>query len=111
MSFNILFDYPFWIVLVCLVCAIIYSALLYYRNARDGFGTILRWVLAVFRFLAVSIIALLFLAPLIEKLIQQVEEPLIVFIQDNSTSLLQANESILLVRISGMMNISTSLTG
>jgi hypothetical protein len=93
MSFNILFDYPFWIVLVCLVCAIIYSALLYYRNARDGFGTILRWVLAVFRFLAVSIIALLLLAPLIEKLIQQVEEPLIVFIQDNSTSLLQANDS------------------
>jgi hypothetical protein len=93
MSFNILFDYPFWIVIICLMCAIIYSALLYYRNARDGFGNILRWVLAVFRFLAVSIIALLLLAPLIEKLIQQVEEPIIVFIQDNSASILQANDS------------------
>lgn len=93
MNFNIIFDYPFWIVLLCLLCGLLYSALLYYQNIKDGFGKVLRWLLAVFRFIAVTIIALLLLAPLIEKMIQQVEEPIIVFLQDNSASLLLANDS------------------
>ncbi len=93
MNFNIIFDYPFWIVLLCLLCGLLYSALLYYQNKKDGFGKVLRWMLAVFRFIAVTIMALLLLAPLIERLIQQVEEPIIVFLQDNSASIMLANDS------------------
>ena len=93
MNFNIIFDYPFWIVLLCLLCGLLYSALLYYKNIKDGFSKVLRWMLAVFRLIAVTIMALLLLAPLIEKMIQQVEEPIIVFLQDNSASILLANDS------------------
>ncbi len=94
MNFNILFDYPFWLVLLCILCGLIYSSLLYYRNTRDGFSPLLKWVFAVMRFVAVSIIALLLLAPLIERLIQEVEKPLLIFMQDNSQSITLANDSV-----------------
>ncbi len=93
MNFNILFDYPFWIVLICLLFALLLSGLLYYKNKKDGFGKLMRTALAVFRFLSFSIIALLLLAPLFEKMLQEVEEPVIVFLQDNSSSLLLARDS------------------
>ncbi|MFO7873575.1 MAG: hypothetical protein R6U62_03755 [Bacteroidales bacterium] len=93
MNVNILFDYPSWLILLCFLCGLLYSGLLYYRNKKADFGRPVRWLLAVFRFLAVTIIALLLLAPLVERQTQQTDEPLLLFVQDNSASLLLAEDS------------------
>ncbi len=93
MNYNIIFDYPFWLVLLCIACGLTFSGLLYYRNKKDDLNKTLTVVLAVVRFIAVSLIALLLLAPLIQKMIQEVEEPLLVFLQDNSQSIVLAGDS------------------
>lgn len=93
MNFNIIFDYPFWFLLLCVLCGLLYSALLYYRNTKDGFHVAYKWVLAIARFIAVTVIALLLLAPLIEKFIHEVEDPLLIFLQDNSQSVSVTTDS------------------
>lgn len=93
MDFNIIFDYPFWFILLCLAAGLIYSALLYYRNHKDGFGNTLKTVLAVFRFLVVSLMAFLLLSPLVERRMYEVEEPLLLFLQDNSASVTMVRDS------------------
>ncbi len=93
MDFNIIFDYPLWFLLLCLLTGFLYSGLLYYRNNKDGFGKILKTTLAVFRFLTVSIIAFLLLAPLVEKRMYEVEDPMLIFLQDNSASINMVHDS------------------
>lgn len=92
MNFNLLFDYPAWLILLCLLCGLVYSGVLYYRNSKDGFSLPLKRALAAGRFLAISILALLLLAPLVERRTQHVEDPLLIFVQDNSGSLLLADD-------------------
>lgn len=93
MSFNIIFDYPFWFLILCLLMGAAYSGLLYYRNNRDGFSKLLKFTLAAFRFFAVSLLAFLLLAPLIERRMYDVEEPLLIFLQDNSSSVTMVRDS------------------
>ncbi len=93
MNSNNLFDYPSWLILLCLFCGLVYSALLYYKNTKAGFALYLKRILAVFRFLVVSVLAFLLLAPLVQKRSEHVEEPLLIFLQDNSGSLLYAQDA------------------
>ncbi len=93
MNSRIIFDYPVWLILLCLLCGLIYSALLYYSNTKAGFALYLKRILSVFRFLVVSVLTFLLLAPLVERRSEYVEEPLLVFLQDNSGSLLYAQDS------------------
>lgn len=93
MNVPVVFDYPFWLVLLCLLCGLTYSGILYYRNNKDSLHPAVQWMLAVFRFFSVSIIAFLLLAPLIERLINTVEKPYLVFLQDNTRSLVLASDS------------------
>ncbi len=93
MNFNILFDYPAWLILLCLLCGLLYSGMLYYRNKKAGFSPWLRRLLAFFRFAVVSLLALLLLAPLLERQSQYVEAPLILFFQDNSSSILLSGDT------------------
>ncbi len=92
MNMNILFDYPSWMIILCILCGLLYSGLLYYRSKTE-FHPLLRRVLAVFRFIVVTVLAFLLLAPLVERRTQHVEQPLLIFVQDNSSSLLLAEDS------------------
>lgn len=87
MGFNLLFDYPAWFLLFCLLAGAAYAALLYFRNARDGFSSLQTKAFAVFRFLSVSLLCFLLLGPMVERVIRQVEDPLLIFVQDNSGSI------------------------
>lgn len=81
---HLLFDYPWYFVLFCLLAGVVYSALLYFRSAH--FSRPLRWGLSVLRFLAVSLIAFLLLSPLVKMETHQKEKPIVVIAQDNSQS-------------------------
>ncbi len=94
MNVNLVFDYPVWVLLLCLLCGLVYSGMLYYKSGRSGFSLATKWMLAVFRFITISILALLLLSPLVERKSQYVEEPLLIFVQDNSASLLLVQDTV-----------------
>ena len=56
-------DYPWYLALCCLLLGALYAAVLYFVGRRPFRGA-MRWLLVGLRFLAVSAIAFLLLAPL-----------------------------------------------
>jgi hypothetical protein len=84
----ILFQYPVWFVFVCLFLAVLFSAILYWRNKSDDLSLIQTRLLAVARFIVVFFICILLLSPILERNISSTEEPIIIFVQDNSESIL-----------------------
>lgn len=87
-------EYPAWFIGLCALTGLLYAGFLYYRDTSlsDNSPNARRWTLplAFFRFLVVSIIALLLLAPVIRSKFVEVIKPYIVILQDNSESMQQA---------------------
>ena len=85
MNFDITFGQPSWLLIICFLLAGGYAALLYYRNNNklSSRATIL---LALLRFIVVFIIAFLLLSPMIERMVKTQEDPMVLFVQDNSAS-------------------------
>ncbi len=86
MSYHITHSFPIGYVLLCILCGLAYAAVLYYRNRGDGFSRRQTRLFALLRFLSVSLLCYLLLGPLVERLTRQVEEPMLLFVQDNSSS-------------------------
>ncbi len=87
----IAFQYPAWLILVCIAAGIAYAYTLY-RKDTVFISPIpvfrkLKWLLFAFRALSVSIIAILLLTPLIKTQHSQTEKPLILIARDNSASI------------------------
>ena len=94
-AINITTDYPIWMILLCFLLGAVYSGVLYYKESK--LDVIAKWLknsLLVFRFLAVSIIAFLLLSPFIKTIFNKTEKPIIIFAQDNSSSLLIHQDSV-----------------
>lgn len=89
---NIEIPYPIWTVLLCLILGGVYS-FLFYRQEKL-FKDAASWqiiAMAAFRFFSVSILAFLLLTPLVTVEEQEVEKPLVVYLQDESESI-RANQ-------------------
>ena len=85
---KLLFDFPWYCVLFCLLAGVFYSALLYWRRHADE-ATLprpVRLLLPLLRLLSVSLIALLLTAPLVRRNVGTHEKPIIVVAQDRSQS-------------------------
>ena len=87
MNERITIDFPFWFYALCIMAGFIYAFILYYREKKNEFSPALRWLLAVLRGVVVSIIAFLLLNPLYRSINRYTEKPLIIFAQDNSSSI------------------------
>ncbi|MGV8879352.1 MAG: hypothetical protein ACOH2A_10000 [Sphingobacteriaceae bacterium] len=74
-----------WWVIACLLLGILYGWALY----RQPISLENKWrnLLLIFRFAAVFIISLLLLAPLVASVKKRLEKPLILIVQDNSSSI------------------------
>lgn len=83
---RLLFDFPLWTVGLCFLLALGYAAMLYWRNPAADFGPRTRWILAALRFVLVFLISFLLLAPVLQRQRPYIEEPLLIFLQDNSRS-------------------------
>lgn len=91
---NIVFEYPSWFIIFCLLAGIIYAYILY-RNDKK-FSDISIWIvrlMAAFRFLVVTILCFLLLSPLLKTVNRSVEKPVIIIAQDNSESLVAGKDS------------------
>lgn len=84
---NISFEYPpAWIV-VCVICAILFSLLLYFRSAiTNDKGTGISFLLGGLRFLSIGIITLLLLGLLLQSTEEESKQPIVVIAQDISES-------------------------
>ena len=88
----ILTDYPWYFTLLCLLTGVVYATVLYFVGSNP-FGRGWRWVLTVLRFLAVSAIAFLLLAPMSRQEVAERQKPHVVLAQDVSLSVLQSADS------------------
>jgi len=91
---SILFEYPQWFIVFCVMVAVAYAMLLYYRNKKNN-GLPLWAVRVAFatRLIAVFIICFLLLSPLLKSLMKTLEQPLVVLIHDNSESVILSKDS------------------
>ncbi len=92
---NLILSYPWWFVIICIFVAAGYSGGLYFKNKRNAvFSKQLIKLLAVLRFVTVFILCFLLLEPLIALFTNKVEKPIIVFLHDNSGSILMNKDSL-----------------
>jgi hypothetical protein len=94
LNLNFIFDYPWWFILLCLLAGAGASAILYYRNKTDDFSLLQKRLMAAFRFVVISLLSFFLLSPLLKMQVTQRLEPIILFFQDNSQSLLVGQDSI-----------------
>ena len=85
-------DYPWYTVLLCLLSGAIYAGVLYFIG-RTRFGRGMRWLLASLRFVSVSAIALLLLAPVSRRTTHERQQPRVVLLEDASLSVLSSADS------------------
>ena len=85
-------DYPWYMVMLCLLAGVAYAVLLYFIGHRR-FGRRTNWLLAVLRFAAVSIIALLLLAPMTRRTVHERQKPHVVLAVDKSLSVAMSADS------------------
>jgi len=91
---SLVTEYPGWLFIFCILLALAFAALLYFKNRKEEFSSLTNKWLATFRFLAVTIIAFLLLSPLLKTSIKSNEKPIIIFAQDNSQSLITGKDSL-----------------
>lgn len=91
---NITFEYPAWLIIVCLIAGLGYAFALYYRDkATADFTLWAQRALFTLRSVAVFFISLLLLGLLIKTSGSQIEKPIVVFAQDNSQSIVGGADS------------------
>ncbi len=84
---NLTFQYPIWYVLLCVLLGAAYAFTLYYRDHTfHEQSAILNRLLGALRFITVTLLSLLLLAPLLRSVITEVQKPIIVLAQDQSES-------------------------
>ncbi len=87
-------NYPWYYTLLCFVAGFVFSAMLYVRDKHNAERSkTLLYFLAGLRFVSISIIALLLLDVFIKRMINETEKPVIIFAQDNSSSLIAGKDS------------------
>ena len=87
-----LIDYPWYFVLLCLLAGAAYAAGLYYVGHRS-FSRRVNALLASLRFVVVSVIALLLLAPVAKRTVHERQQPLVVLVDDCSESVQMSADS------------------
>ena len=92
---NLISEQPWYYFILCLAAGFIYAFFLYQREIkRDTFSKISIYILFSFRFITVTTISFLLLNVFLKHTTNETEKPLIIFAQDNSTSVVSAKDSI-----------------
>ncbi len=94
MNFSIITKYPLWFIFFCAALGGIYALVLYRKNNKlKEFPINLVRLIAVLRFLTVTILGFLLLSPYIKQLERIVEKPIIIIALDNSESIALTKDS------------------
>jgi hypothetical protein len=93
LNIDLVTGYPLWFILLCILLGIAYAAVLYYKESRNEFSNALKWIMAVTRTATIALLAFLLLNPLIKSSTRFSEKPVIIFAQDNSSSVITNADS------------------
>lgn len=88
MGIQLVTGYSLWLLPLCLALGAGMAVLLYYSNTSEDFSRTVVWLLSVFRFLSVSLIAFMLLSPMVKTIVRTSEKPAVVIGIDNSRSML-----------------------
>ncbi len=87
-------NYPWYYTLLCFLAGFVFSAMLYVRDKHHAERSkLLKYSLTGLRFASVTIIALLLLDIFMKRLVNETEKPVIIMVQDNSSSLTAGKDS------------------
>lgn len=109
MRFELITESPLWWLIFCVLTGLLYAYILYRKRGADRFTIPTRRVLFTLRAITVSFLAFLLLTPLIKLITRETEKPLLIFAQDNSSSIVFNKDSSFYKQqypeqISGMLN-------
>ncbi len=91
---NIVFEYPSWFIIFCLLAGLAYAFVLYRKDKKlSEIPSLVINIMAAFRFFVITILCFLLLSPLLKTVNRSVEKPVIIIAQDNSESLLATKDS------------------
>ncbi len=84
---NLTFQYPAWYLILCVLLGVAYALALYFRDKTfHEQSERLNWVLGALRFVTVTLLSMLLLAPLLKSLLIESKKPVIILAQDESES-------------------------
>ena len=89
-------DYPWYFYLFCLIIGGLFSLFLYFVPIFGKISQLprkIKWLLSAIRFITISLIAFLFLSPLVIRHVHEKEKPVIIVAQDNSQSIVKTIDS------------------
>ena len=94
MNFAVITELPLWFSIFCLGLGALYAWLLY--RSENQFNEVPAWqkrLMAISRFMLVSMLAFLLLSPMVRTITREVEKPVIILAQDNSASVINNKDS------------------
>ena len=93
-QFNI--EYPLWWLILPPLLGGFYATLLYVKNSSNKLNNTWTSLLFIFRFISITLIALLLLAPFIKTSKKHIQKPILLVAVDNSKSMTSSNDSVYL---------------
>lgn len=108
---QLISNYPWYYTLLCFLAGFVFSAMLYVRDKHHAERpALLRYGLMGLRFVSVTLIALLLLDIFMKRLVNEVEKPVIIVVQDNSSSITAGKDSSFL-KTDYLNSLSKLITG
>ena len=87
MSISLISEYSLWFIVFCIAGGFLYALFLYRKDTKlDEISKFVLGTMFSLRFLSVTVTSFLFLAPLFRATSVRIENPIIIFAQDNSES-------------------------
>jgi hypothetical protein len=91
---SIVTEYPIWLSILCIALGLLYAYLLYGKQVKyEGLPSWIKYAITATRFVVITILSFLLLSPLIKTIFRNVEKPVIIMAQDNSSSILAHTDS------------------
>lgn len=93
---QLLFDNSPWLIIPSMLVGAAYAALLYVKNKgfrHQSWDKQINYLLTGLRFVLVSLLCLLLVGPFIKQIKNTLEEPIVVFAVDNSSSIAEVQDS------------------
>lgn len=95
LAINITTELPLWLAFFCLLLGFVYAYILYKNDKRfEETSSILKKTMFFSRAILVSFLSFLLLSPFTKSTFNKIEKPIIVFAQDNSSSILMDKDSV-----------------
>lgn len=93
-AIEITTSYPLWFIPFCLLLGVVYAGIFYYKeNKFEGIAVWLKRTMLTLRFLLIALLAFLLLSPFIKTIFNKVDKPIIIIAQDNSSSIISAQNA------------------